>query len=164
MAVAVQQHEPQEQQHRPEIDMGLKKKAESFDELNSSVTGATQEDETADEQQRQQQQQQQQQQECSQSYSMPSTSLHLDSAWQQRVREYVATSMQGVLNDEDFNQNLQRAVEAIKAGVQPIRISAGSSGIVGASSLIFSPKLVYKQSHVQPDERLAKYCCDHMRK
>ncbi|VDN24383.1 unnamed protein product [Gongylonema pulchrum] len=95
MAVAVQQHEPQEQQHRPEIDMGLKKKAESFDELNSSVTGATQEDETADEQQRQQQQQQQQQQECSQSYSMPSTSLHLDSAWQQRVREYVATSMQG---------------------------------------------------------------------
>lgn len=48
--------------------------------------------------------------------------------WQRKVRAYVATSMQGVLNDDDFNENLKRAVEAMKAGVQPLRIAAGSSG------------------------------------
>ncbi|EJW74243.1 hypothetical protein WUBG_14849 [Wuchereria bancrofti] len=66
--------------------------------------------------------------ESSQSVSLPSTSTHPDSAWQRKVRAYVASSHQEILNDDDFNQNLKRALEAIEAGIQPIRIAAGSSG------------------------------------
>lgn len=66
-------------------------------------------------------------QESFQSVSQPSTVTHPD-IWQNKIKTFVASSRQEILNDDDSNQSLKRALEAINAGIQPVRIAAGSSG------------------------------------
>uniref|UniRef100_A0AAF5PP77 Phosphatidylinositol 4-kinase type 2 n=2 Tax=Wuchereria bancrofti TaxID=6293 RepID=A0AAF5PP77_WUCBA len=108
--------------------------------------------------------------ESSQSVSLPSTSTHPDSAWQRKVRAYVASSHQEILNDDDFNQNLKRALEAIEAGIQPIRIAAGSSGSYFVRDINYQNIAVFKPKDEEPFapqnpkwpkyfQRMLCFCC-----
>ncbi|KAK6101905.1 Phosphatidylinositol 3- and 4-kinase family protein [Brugia pahangi] len=108
--------------------------------------------------------------ESSQSVSLPSTSTHPDSAWQRKLNAYVASSHQEILNDDDFNQNLKRALEAIEAGIQPIRIAAGSSGSYFVRDINYQNIAVFKPKDEEPFapqnpkwpkyfQRMLCFCC-----
>uniref|UniRef100_A0A0R3RHP0 Phosphatidylinositol 4-kinase type 2 n=1 Tax=Elaeophora elaphi TaxID=1147741 RepID=A0A0R3RHP0_9BILA len=109
-------------------------------------------------------------QETSQSISQPSTATHPDLAWQHKVHAYVASSRQEILNDDDFNQNLKRALEAIKAGIQPIRIPTGSSGSYFVRDINYQNIAVFKPKDEEPFapqnpkwpkylQRMLCFCC-----
>uniref|UniRef100_A0A915PF67 Phosphatidylinositol 4-kinase type 2 n=1 Tax=Setaria digitata TaxID=48799 RepID=A0A915PF67_9BILA len=109
-------------------------------------------------------------QESSQSISLPSTITHPDPGWQHRVCAYVASSQQEILNDDDFNQNLKRALEAIKAGIQPVRIPAGSSGSYFVRDMNYQNIAVFKPKDEEPFapqnpkwpkyfQRMLCFCC-----
>lgn len=65
------------------------------------------------------------------SMSIPSTSRQSDTSWASRIHEYVASTKLCTTNlgDEDFNENLRRCAAAMEAGIHPLRIPSGSSGI-----------------------------------
>ncbi|CAG9533230.1 unnamed protein product, partial [Cercopithifilaria johnstoni] len=88
--------------------------------------------------------------ETSQSISQPSTSTRPDSVWQRKVCAYVASSRQEILNDDDFNRNLKQALEAIEAGIQPIRIAAGSSGSYFVRDINHQNIAVFKPKDEEP--------------
>ncbi|KAM3723748.1 Phosphatidylinositol 4-kinase type 2-beta [Dirofilaria immitis] len=108
--------------------------------------------------------------ESSQSTSQPSTATHPDSAWQHKVHAFVASSRQEILNDDDFNQNLKQALEAIKAGIQPIRIAAGSSGSYFVRNINYENIAIFKPKDEEPFapqnpkwpkyfQRMLCFCC-----
>ncbi|VDK86222.1 unnamed protein product, partial [Litomosoides sigmodontis] len=108
--------------------------------------------------------------ESSQSISQLSTSTRPDSVSKRKLHAYVASSRQEILNDDDFNQNLKRALDAIKAGVQPIRIAAGSSGSYFVRDINYQNIAVFKPKDEEPFapqnpkwpkylQRMLCFCC-----
>uniref|UniRef100_A0A0R3QLK2 Phosphatidylinositol 4-kinase type 2 n=1 Tax=Brugia timori TaxID=42155 RepID=A0A0R3QLK2_9BILA len=86
------------------------------------------------------------------------------------LNAYVASSHQEILNDDDFNQNLKRALEAIEAGIQPIRIAAGSSGSYFVRDINYQNIAVFKPKDEEPFapqnpkwpkyfQRMLCFCC-----
>ncbi|KAL4002841.1 Phosphatidylinositol 3- and 4-kinase family protein [Acanthocheilonema viteae] len=158
MTVETKSYDPQLQTVPVDIFINLKQESEISDQSDFSHTGFTFKSE------------ENYAMETSQSVSQPSTSTYPDSVWQRKVHAYVASSGQEILNDDDFNQNLKRALEAIKAGIQPIRIAAGSSGSYFIRDINYQNIAVFKPKDEEPFapqnpkwpkyfQRMLCFCC-----
>ncbi|VDN07936.1 unnamed protein product [Thelazia callipaeda] len=133
----------------------LKHGSEASDQLDFSHTGSLKSDDTC-------------LLENSQSVSLPSISTHYDPTWLRKVHAYVASTREEVLGDDDFNQNLKQAIQAIKAGVQPLRIRAGRSYFVRdinqQNIAVFKPKDEEPFAPQNPKwpkyfQRMLCFCC-----
>ncbi|VDK79934.1 unnamed protein product [Onchocerca ochengi] len=158
MAVKAENCDQQLETVSPNICTNLKQEARISERSDLSRTGATTKSE-----------ENYVMMESFQSVSQPSTVTHPDT-WQNKIKTFVASSRQEILNDDDFNQNLKRALEAINAGIQPVRIAAGSSGSYFVRDINYQTIAIFKPKDEEPFapqnpkwpkyfQRMLCFCC-----